>query len=86
MGIGQIRRPQIPCRRTLEDGGEENGKAPANNKCFKNVDTNPKAFANAKEAKVEDKDCGFNSSEERTIEDFDTINELGKIRSHHVKK
>ena len=50
----------------------------ADDQCFKDVDADPEGFADAKEAKIEQEDRGLDSSEERTIEDFDTVNDLGK--------
>ena len=77
MGIGQIWRPQVPGPGTLEDRGQDDGDAPADNKSLKNVNGIPEDSANAKQVKIEQEDRGFNGSKDWTIKDFDTINDLG---------
>ena len=77
MGIRQIWLPKRTWWRTLEDRCEENGYTPADDQCFQDVDADPERFAVTEEAKTEQEDRGLDSSEERTIEYLDTINDLG---------
>ena len=73
-------------RPTLEDGGKENGYTPADDQGFEDVDANPERFADTKKAKIEQEDRGLDSSKERSIDDFDSINDLEKDKNRHCKE
>ena len=60
----------------MEDGGEEDGDAPADDKRQHHVDRPAEHGSYAEEAQVEHQDRAFDRRDQGAVEDFDAVDDL----------